>query len=55
MARQQTSSGMNEVTGLILIGTGVLLFLSLISYDPADLPAWLPFSHITRRITLSAP
>ena len=30
--------------GLILLGTGTLLFLALVSYSPADVPSWLFFS-----------
>ncbi len=32
-----------EVFGLILLGTGTLLLLALISYAPADIPTWAPF------------
>jgi len=32
----------NEVAGIILIGSGILLFLSLLSYSPSDLPvSWI--------------
>jgi len=30
----------NEIIGIVLIALGLLLFLSLVSYSPADLPAW---------------
>jgi len=30
----------NEIIGIALIALGLLLFLSLVSYSPADLPAW---------------
>ena len=30
--------------GLVLLGTGTLLFLALVSYAPEDVPSWLPFS-----------
>ena len=30
----------NEITGIILITTGLLLLLSLVKYSPADLPKW---------------
>lgn len=30
----------NEIIGISLIAVGLLLFLSLVSYSPADLPAW---------------
>lgn len=31
-----------EVLGLLLLGTGTLLFLALVSYAPADVPSWVP-------------
>lgn len=34
----------DEVTGLLLIFGGILLLLSLCSYDPKDLPTWLFFA-----------
>jgi len=39
-----SSKAWSEVLGLTLLGTGTLLFLALVSYSPADLPAWLFFS-----------
>lgn len=33
----------HEFKGLILLAAGLVLFLSLISYTPQDLPNWLPF------------
>ncbi|MGB1128787.1 MAG: DNA translocase FtsK [Haloferula sp.] len=30
----------NELTGIVLIGLGLLAFLSVISFTPADLPVW---------------
>jgi S-DNA-T family DNA segregation ATPase FtsK/SpoIIIE len=33
----------HEFKGLLLLACGLILFLSLISYTPQDLPAWLPF------------
>ncbi len=41
----------HEFTGLILLASGLILFLSLISYTPADVPGWFPF-HST---SASAP
>ncbi|MEK0444986.1 MAG: hypothetical protein RLZZ399_307 [Verrucomicrobiota bacterium] len=41
----------HEFTGLLLLASGLVLFLSLISYTPADIPGWFPF-HST---TVSAP
>lgn len=32
----------SEVIGLVLLGTGTLLFLALVSYSPADVPSWVP-------------
>jgi len=40
-------SGFDEVTGIVLIGAGILLFLALVSYDPADVPGWVFFSSVT--------
>ena len=31
-----------EVVGLTLLGLGTLLFLALISYQPRDVPPWVP-------------
>lgn len=31
----------------MLLGIGTLLFLSLISYTPKDLPAWVPWSYLS--------
>ena len=47
MSRGQENRALNEVTGLLLLGLGTLLFLSLISYTPKDLPAWFPLSYIS--------
>ncbi len=49
MARNQHAGGRHEIQGILLLGTGVLLFLSLLSYSPGDLPEWLPISHISPR------
>ncbi len=35
----------HDFAGLILLASGLILFLSLISYTPADQPAWSPFSN----------
>jgi S-DNA-T family DNA segregation ATPase FtsK/SpoIIIE len=42
MARQQENHTVGEVVGLTLLGLGTLLFLALISYDPRDVPGWVP-------------
>lgn len=34
----------SDIPALLLLGAGTLLFLALISYQPADVPAWVPFS-----------
>ena len=34
----------HEVTAIIMMGLAVMLLLALISYSPADLPSWVPFS-----------
>ena len=47
MARTFKNTAWNEVFALVLLGAGTLLFLALISYDPKDLPSWVPFSHIS--------
>jgi DNA segregation ATPase FtsK/SpoIIIE, S-DNA-T family len=47
VARTFKNTAWNEVFALLLLGTGTLLFLALISYAPKDLPSWIPFSHIS--------
>jgi len=47
VARTIKNTAWNEVFALLLLGTGTLLFLALISYAPKDLPSWVPFSHIS--------
>jgi S-DNA-T family DNA segregation ATPase FtsK/SpoIIIE len=42
MARQQENQMVGEVIGLTLLGLGTLLFLALISYQPRDVPSWVP-------------
>jgi len=42
MAQQQENQTVGEVVGLTLLGLGTLLFLALISYQPRDVPAWVP-------------
>lgn len=36
-----------EAAGILLFAFGLLLFLSLISYDPGDVPSWVFFSHVS--------
>ena len=47
MARSKKNKAWNEVFAIILLGVGTLLFLALISYDPKDLPAWVPWSYLS--------
>ncbi len=47
MARSVKNSAWNEVFALILLGVGTLLFLALISYNPKDLPSWVPWSYLS--------
>ena len=47
MARSVRNSAWNEVFALILLGVGTLLFLALISYNPKDLPSWVPWSYLS--------
>jgi S-DNA-T family DNA segregation ATPase FtsK/SpoIIIE len=44
---QESHAPVHEFTGLILLASGLVIFLSLISYAPADLPGWMPFHHAT--------
>ncbi len=44
---RQSTSPISEVSGILYLGLGTLLFLALVSYDPGDLPAWVWFSHVT--------
>ena len=37
---EPSSRWSNEIIGIALIAVGLLLFLSLVSYSPADLPSW---------------
>ncbi|MDF1659573.1 MAG: DNA translocase FtsK [Verrucomicrobiales bacterium] len=45
--RRVTSDGpyaFHEVVAIAMMGLAVMLLLALISYSPADLPSWVPFS-----------
>lgn len=45
LARSQpTLSAWNDIPALLMLGSGTLLYLALISYVPSDLPSWVPFS-----------
>ncbi len=47
MAKRSQHNAWNEVYALILLGTGTLLFLALISYVPKDIPTWFPLLNTT--------
>jgi len=47
VARSPKNNAWNEVFAIILLGVGTLLFLSLISYTPKDLPSWVPWSYLS--------
>ena len=47
VARTTKNGAWNEVFALILLGFGTLLFLALISYNPKDLPSWVPWSYLS--------
>ena len=47
MSRSSKNSAWNEVVAIILLGAGTLLFLALISYNPKDLPSWVPWSYLS--------
>jgi S-DNA-T family DNA segregation ATPase FtsK/SpoIIIE len=47
VARSVKSNAWNEVFALILLFVGALFFLSLISYNPKDLPGWVPWSYLS--------
>jgi S-DNA-T family DNA segregation ATPase FtsK/SpoIIIE len=47
VARSVKNSAWNEVFALILLGVGTLLFLALVSYNPKDLPSWVPWSYLS--------
>jgi DNA segregation ATPase FtsK/SpoIIIE, S-DNA-T family len=47
VAKRAQHNAWNEVYALILLGTGTLLFLALISYVPKDIPTWFPLLNST--------
>src|SRR5436853_7474566 len=47
LSRSPKNSAWNEVVAIILLGAGTLLFLALISYNPKDLPSWVPWSYLS--------
>ncbi|MGV3533545.1 MAG: DNA translocase FtsK 4TM domain-containing protein, partial [Chthoniobacteraceae bacterium] len=48
MARAKATHTPYEALGLVLLGAGTVLFLALISYTPADVPAWFPLSTVSK-------
>jgi S-DNA-T family DNA segregation ATPase FtsK/SpoIIIE len=47
VAKRTQHNAWNEVYALILLGSGTLLFLALISYVPKDIPTWFPLLNST--------
>ena len=47
VARSVKNTAWNEVFALILLFAGTLLFLALVSYNPKDLPSWVPWSYLS--------
>ena len=47
-APEQTNHTTNEIVALSLLVFGTLVFLSLISYAPGDVPTWFPLSSVAR-------
>jgi S-DNA-T family DNA segregation ATPase FtsK/SpoIIIE len=47
LSRSSKNNAWNEVVAIILLGVGTLLFLALISYNPKDLPSWVPWSYLS--------
>jgi S-DNA-T family DNA segregation ATPase FtsK/SpoIIIE len=45
--RSTKSNAWNEVFALVLLVVGTVLFLALVSYNPKDLPAWVPWSYLS--------
>ena len=44
-AQTQENRALNEVIGLVLLGVGTLLFVSLVCYRPEQVPAWFLFGQ----------
>jgi S-DNA-T family DNA segregation ATPase FtsK/SpoIIIE len=45
--KRSQNNAWNEVYALLLLGTGTLLFLALISYVPKEIPTWFPPLNVT--------
>jgi S-DNA-T family DNA segregation ATPase FtsK/SpoIIIE len=48
-AQAPAPSPVHEFRGLILLACGLILFLSLVSYTPLDIPSWFPFQDTPAR------
>ncbi len=46
LAKTSSDAAWSDIPALLMLGTGMLLYLALISYVPGDLPAWVPFSQL---------
>lgn len=44
LAKTSAATAWSDIPALLMLGSGMLLYLALISYVPADLPTWVPFS-----------
>ena len=49
--QEDSSSSVQEIIGLTLLVIGVLLFLALVSYTPADAPRWLATVDKPNKVT----
>jgi DNA segregation ATPase FtsK/SpoIIIE, S-DNA-T family len=47
VARSAKNNAWNEVFALVLLIVGTVLFLALVSYNPKDLPSWVPWSYLS--------
>src|SRR4051812_13665781 len=53
MARIREHHIYSEVVAMVLLGIGTLLFLSLVSYSPTDVPSWFPLAAASRGSRIS--
>jgi DNA segregation ATPase FtsK/SpoIIIE, S-DNA-T family len=47
VARSVKNNAWNEVFALVLLIVGTVFFLALVSYNPKDLPSWVPWSYLS--------
>ncbi len=47
-AQEHTNHPVDEIVALSLLVVGTLVFLSLISYAPGDVPTWFPLSSVAK-------